>query len=214
MPLQHTLLDPARSEIRTLTLISRHFDDIFHYTSQAVSLDEDTEFEALSYLWGRDRGSKEIFVDDQACSITVSLDEGLRRLILKSESGVLWVDTFCINQKDIKEKTSRCCLWDGCIAGLPESSRDWVNRTPSVDVLALYMHNRGGQNQAEVFQGAEAPTCPQKNSVEHSGSAASSWSRSESSAQDLAVDGQLLHGLSKSSVSHTFRECGNFKNGV
>ncbi|KAF1969334.1 hypothetical protein BU23DRAFT_374876, partial [Bimuria novae-zelandiae CBS 107.79] len=104
MPLQHTALDPARSEIQTLTLLPGQYDDTIHCILQIVSLDDDPEYEALSYVWGRDRDSKEIFFDEQACTITVNLDAALRRLLDETEPRVLWVDALCINQNDIVEK--------------------------------------------------------------------------------------------------------------
>ncbi|KAK3990938.1 hypothetical protein QBC44DRAFT_368586 [Cladorrhinum sp. PSN332] len=60
------------------------------------------DFEELSYVWGG-----EIRPED---GHNILLDAFLRRLRLPSEDMILWADSICINQNDVKEREEQVDL--------------------------------------------------------------------------------------------------------
>lgn len=73
---------------------------VFH-----VSLDQDTPYKALSYVWGDPKNTKSILLDDQLVSVSANLEAGLRQLQNTDSADALWVDAICINQTDLEEKS-------------------------------------------------------------------------------------------------------------
>lgn len=68
-------------------------------------LDESVTFEALSYVWGADAGSrKAITLNHESFTVTPNLHDALRHLQLASAPRTLWVDAICINQADFRER--------------------------------------------------------------------------------------------------------------
>ncbi|PMD27086.1 hypothetical protein NA56DRAFT_684547 [Hyaloscypha hepaticicola] len=68
-----------------------------------VNLDDCPDYEALSYTWGSSGTDIHIELDGQDFSIRPNLAYALAAL-RRSESRVLWVDAFCINQNNIHER--------------------------------------------------------------------------------------------------------------
>ncbi|KAL8741752.1 MAG: hypothetical protein Q9190_005676 [Brigantiaea leucoxantha] len=117
-------LNRERKDIRLLSLQSGEPDDPISccLVTSALYASEIPTFEALSYCWGSPAKKKQINIStgnlsvsgieitsqDQNLSITVNLDEALRRLRRKDgTSRLLWVDAICINQDDIPERGSQ-----------------------------------------------------------------------------------------------------------
>lgn len=101
-------------------------NDTVRCTLRTVSLDDNPEYEALSYVWGASRKRTGIVVDGVWAMVTVNLQRALRRLRLVHEQRIMWVDALCINQEDIAERghqvgmmaalyssCSRCVIWLG-----------------------------------------------------------------------------------------------------
>ncbi|KAK8108496.1 HET-domain-containing protein [Apiospora sp. TS-2023a] len=112
-------LDPEKSEIRLLSLLpDDNFKAAIHCSLQVASLDETTDFEALSYVWGDPDKRELIYVGGEPMLVTVNLVAALRRLrrpCSSSESGsnaarVLWVDAICINQNHMAERNAQIPL--------------------------------------------------------------------------------------------------------
>ncbi|KAI0517979.1 heterokaryon incompatibility protein-domain-containing protein [Xylaria bambusicola] len=99
-----TPLKPDGSEIRLLGLHPGHSTDEIRCTLRTVTFDQNPKFEALSYVWGDPKDTREIIVDDQPFQATVNLEAALRALRKSKKTRVLWVDAICINQQDIDEK--------------------------------------------------------------------------------------------------------------
>ena len=70
-----------------------------------VSLDDDPQYEALSYVWGDIKNMRAVIVDGHHVSITSNLHSALVHLRLPNQERVLWVDALCINQVDLDERT-------------------------------------------------------------------------------------------------------------
>lgn len=89
-----------------------------------------TDFEAVSWCWGRDKWNHTVRVrgdaGDKCLQIPGNLDVALRRLRLVDNYRVLWIDAVCINQRSSVEKSRqvpmmaeiygtarRVCVWLG-----------------------------------------------------------------------------------------------------
>jgi hypothetical protein len=70
---------------------------------RTVSL-SDSNFEAISYVWGISKKSKRIICNDRVVKITTNLSKVLRRLRFADAPRNFWADGICINQKDLEEK--------------------------------------------------------------------------------------------------------------
>lgn len=68
------------------------------------------EGEALSYVWGDTNVSEDIFLDDQAISITLNLHSALVHLRDASDTRTLWVDALCIDQFQHSERNQQVTI--------------------------------------------------------------------------------------------------------
>ena len=75
-----------------------------------ASLDDEPQYEALSYVWGDTSDARFVVVEGRPFSVTASLYSALRHLRLQDQERVLWVDALCINQSDLREKMSQVSL--------------------------------------------------------------------------------------------------------
>lgn len=96
---------PRDDSIRLLELLPAR-DGPLKCTLFSVRLQEDPDFEALSYTWGAPEFPNTLRIDPSNCllKITDNLNDALLALRLQEESRRLWVDAVCINQKDPEEK--------------------------------------------------------------------------------------------------------------
>ncbi|PQE20174.1 Heterokaryon incompatibility protein [Rutstroemia sp. NJR-2017a BBW] len=101
-------LDTSRREIRLLVLHpAEDIFDLFRYscTLVHVSLDEDPDYEALSYVWGSKANKQKILIDGRQFEVTSNLAEALYHLYDCNTPRKLWVDAICIDQEDISERS-------------------------------------------------------------------------------------------------------------
>jgi hypothetical protein len=101
----YTPLITERKEIRLVTLCSGNFEDDIICSLSKVSLDDKPPYEALSYVWGDRRITRQIFIDGLSKRVTRNLEIALRHLRYVSRPRVLWIDAICINQKNIAERS-------------------------------------------------------------------------------------------------------------
>jgi hypothetical protein len=97
-------LDSKRREIRIAKLNPGDFSDDIHCTLFKVSLDDNPQYEALSYVWGDPGVTRQISLNGSPYQVTESLEIALRHLRLPSEERILWIDAICINQRDVPER--------------------------------------------------------------------------------------------------------------
>ncbi|KAF4339884.1 heterokaryon incompatibility (het-6OR allele) [Fusarium beomiforme] len=104
-------LDRPRREIRLIEIISNKQKIVCNLTT--VSLDENTKFSAMSYLWGEIGKTEWIIVNGVERLITPSLANALEYVPYHWKSAFpdrdfktcrLWADAVCINQDDDVEK--------------------------------------------------------------------------------------------------------------
>jgi Heterokaryon incompatibility protein (HET) len=92
-----------------------------------TSLECNPDYQALSYVWGDAKNPSSILCNGTAFEITRNLTAALRRLRQSHRVISLWVDSICINQGDIAErseqvrmmdniyrKASKVLIWLGC----------------------------------------------------------------------------------------------------
>ena len=99
----------GKSEIRLFILSPGSGADTIsgHIEHKSLSYRTDTQYEALSYVWGDTKDPVPITVDDCVVSVTKSLEAALRHLRHPCKSRTLWVDYICINQKDTDERNKQ-----------------------------------------------------------------------------------------------------------
>jgi Heterokaryon incompatibility protein (HET) len=77
-----------------------------------ADLNQKPLYEAISYVWGKRQYRGKIACDGKLLSITMSLQEALRRFRDEKKTRVLWADAICINQKDDEERSRQVRLMD------------------------------------------------------------------------------------------------------
>ena len=75
-----------------------------------VSLSDNPNYFALSYVWGEPNFDEQIFIDGTATAVTKALLEPLRNIRDVFGTVLLWVDALCINQQDTNEKNQQVQL--------------------------------------------------------------------------------------------------------
>jgi hypothetical protein len=103
-------LSTSRS-IRVIELLpSRVAKRILAVNLREVSLDENPDFEALSYAWESQTPDQKIVCNGQELLVTRNCEAVMRRLRLKSKSRLLWIDAICIDQESIEDKNHQVRL--------------------------------------------------------------------------------------------------------
>ncbi|PMD13760.1 hypothetical protein NA56DRAFT_545470, partial [Hyaloscypha hepaticicola] len=77
---------------------------------EEVSLDSAPPYESLSYTWGDPKRTKKIFVNGLPFYTTPSTFNVLRSRSSPWKTRVLWIDSICINQEDVAERSSQVLL--------------------------------------------------------------------------------------------------------
>lgn len=107
-PFDYAPLDESTNEIRLLSLHPSAFPDwgveisILH-----AKLSDPPKYEALSYMWGTEDNSMPIYLPSgsgKLCLVRRNLGLALKRLRLRNEERVLWVDAICIDQRNTAER--------------------------------------------------------------------------------------------------------------
>ena len=106
-------LQPASDHIRLVRLRCGQFDDPIQLELMQGPLHHFTErpgYEALSYTWGDLLNTRTVMLKDQPFQVTQNLEAALRSLRYRpfhdaaNNDRILWIDSICINQKDIQER--------------------------------------------------------------------------------------------------------------
>ncbi|KAJ4993393.1 heterokaryon incompatibility protein [Stagonosporopsis vannaccii] len=100
---------PPGEFFRSLALEPGSGDEPLRCTIR-VSAIADTDYIALSYVWGSGVKDQRIYCDNEIVSITTNLFQALRRLRRQDEVRHLWADSVCIDQDNITEKSLQVAL--------------------------------------------------------------------------------------------------------
>jgi hypothetical protein len=116
----YTPLDNVRREIRLLHILPKYTSppdsaspagevnpDTIRCVFSRTTLDDPTEFEALSYVWGDASNKQLIQLEGHAFQVTQNLHHALTHLRQDYEERICWVDALCINQGDTDERSSQ-----------------------------------------------------------------------------------------------------------
>lgn len=77
-----------------------------------VDLDTDSDFIALSYVWGRvSEPPKTVMIGNSSLVLTDSCYAAIQTLRRKLSTFSIWIDAVCINQSDMQEKSEQIALW-------------------------------------------------------------------------------------------------------
>jgi hypothetical protein len=98
-------LKSIKNEIRLLKISSGLEDEPLMCTLESISLDGDVLYTAVSYCWGDANNRADITVNGQSVSVTISLENALRRIRNVAQDTMVWADAICINQQDMAEKS-------------------------------------------------------------------------------------------------------------
>jgi hypothetical protein len=103
LPYQYQRLKGRRS-IRVLELLPDKKGAPLRCNMREVSLDENPDYEAVSYVWGAPEFVKRIFCGSEIMSITKSCSYALHHLRRTDRSRLLWIDACCIDQTSDDER--------------------------------------------------------------------------------------------------------------
>jgi len=114
-------LDPSEGEdIRLLCLYPGEFHDPIRCDLLHTNLDDDIEYEALSYTWASEDGDASLsqrihcaYFGEEHTSIlpvTLSCASALRRLRSTSQEKMLWVDALAIDQSNMQERNQQVSI--------------------------------------------------------------------------------------------------------
>ncbi|KHE87325.1 hypothetical protein GE21DRAFT_8187, partial [Neurospora crassa] len=111
-PIYATRLDTFQKDIRLLELLpANSLQDPIQCRLYITQLSMETEYTALSYVWGDPNVTSPIAVNGVPFHVTHNLCAALKRIRSKSNlPTTLWVDAICINQSDKDEKSSQVQL--------------------------------------------------------------------------------------------------------
>ena len=96
--------------IRVLTLHPGTAGDRLSCTLVEETVSSDLDYEAVSYVWGKDSRRFELWCNGAALPITQSIRDALIRLRDPEKPRRLWADQICINQNDIVERSQQVQL--------------------------------------------------------------------------------------------------------
>ena len=99
--------DLVEGQIRLLSLRGGSESDGVDCDLLIASLNDQVDYEALSYVWGDARDTKPIRLCGQPFHVTVNLESALRNLRQTDRPCILWVDALCIDQGNVDERAKQ-----------------------------------------------------------------------------------------------------------
>ena len=113
------------NQIRLLELSAGNNQEALSVQLRSVSLDDEFNYEALSYTWGTSTKSSHLMCGTSAIAITPNLEKALLRLRPKTHVRTLWVDQICINQDNLEERNAQVALM-GAIYSRADTVLVWI----------------------------------------------------------------------------------------
>nr|POE53567.1 heterokaryon incompatibility protein 6, or allele [Quercus suber] len=134
-----------------------------------VSEHRNVEYEALSYTWGDQNLSHELYCGDTTLHITANLATALVALRQERQRRYLWVDALCINQRDNEEKAaqirnmkliygraSNVVVWLGLPGSDTLQAANYLNEVPLEQQLSLLQQQQNETTDEEKEQQLES----------------------------------------------------------
>lgn len=161
-PYQHSPLNESLNEIRVVTLHPGDFSADLHVSIHTVplTLENPPIYEALSYAWGTTENPVEVKVGpsrDDTLAITQNLAIALPYLRYENRIRTLWIDAICINQQDLRERSSQVKIM-GDIFRLADRVNVWLGteKDNSAQVLEI-LSNLSSEIKVNFAQRTMAP---------------------------------------------------------
>ena len=144
MSLSYRQLDQVRPEIRLLRFLDcQSSAGPLQLELRHAFLDDLPSFAALSYVWGEDVATDTIFVDNTPLAVRSNLHAALLQMrknqdlaVEPDRSSWLWIDTICIDQVNIEEKSHQVSLMHS-IYGLADLVYMWLGPGTEASDLAM-----------------------------------------------------------------------------
>lgn len=161
-------VDPEKWEIRLLTLLPpRRYDTRPEGKLETVSLTDDLEFIALSYVWGDPGVTDEVIIDGAVVDVTVNLAAALwyfkeydmLRGIPDGRPLQIWIDAVCINQDDLDERAQQVAFMKDIYSsakhvfswlGPPKATRIDIGLSAIQDSMQAYRRISAGLAEADI----------------------------------------------------------------
>lgn len=190
-------LDTTRNEIRLLRLRPAvSYSEPLQTSLFHASLDDEPEYEALSYVWGKTWGEFAVLVDDgngavvddhtrlPTLPITPNLDMALRHVRFHRRDRILWVDALCINQQDPAERSRQVQqmrrIYESCAADVaylgPRPARPVTD--DDVDRIDTDTEEAKAAQEVGAFEGETEDQAAKRRET-----AKQAWKRSKAEAQ-------------------------------
>jgi len=99
-----------KNEIRLMTILPGQEHEDIEVQLNVVSLDDEPQFEALSYVWGDPNITRDIRLNGRGFPITTNLYAALQSLRRTDKTRVFWADAICVNQRNSSERGSQVSL--------------------------------------------------------------------------------------------------------
>jgi hypothetical protein len=109
---KYDVLKEDLAEFQILTIKPGNLDDGIKTSLKTYSLTRCPPYEALSYVWGKFDPSNRhtIEIENQVLEVTPNLFSALHDLRSHIRERFIWIDAICINQQDLRERSSQLQL--------------------------------------------------------------------------------------------------------
>lgn len=84
--------------------------DVIRCVFSVVALDDQPQFEALSYVWGNPTSDAVVELEGRAVRVTSNLHSALKHLRRSGEERIIWADALCIDQENNEERSHQVSL--------------------------------------------------------------------------------------------------------
>ncbi|PVH93757.1 HET-domain-containing protein, partial [Periconia macrospinosa] len=136
-----TPLDTTRNSFRIMKLLKGNGTMPIICDISVESLDDNPFYEALSYVWGDDKITKDIIVRGVTISVTVNLFKFLSVLRSPTTDKLIWADAICIDQTNDKEKTHQIGLMTRIYRNCRKAHIWFDHFTPDWEQEASHSHD-------------------------------------------------------------------------
>jgi len=100
-------LEHTSQQVRLLQSIQSGDDDELHFELVVVRLDTAPPFRAISYTWGDSTQTRRITLNGSPAVVSNNAWYALWQAQTRSPNSLLWIDSLCINQSDLAEKSAQ-----------------------------------------------------------------------------------------------------------
>ncbi|EME42344.1 hypothetical protein DOTSEDRAFT_25956 [Dothistroma septosporum NZE10] len=151
-------LSDAKRALRLLTVRAGEGRSDLQCSLRNAQIDGSRPYETVSYCWGHDVRPALLYIDGEALYVPANAQAAIRRLRLPTATRMLWIDSVCINQSDVHERSMQVAsmgsIYRGAVGNLVFLGHGTPNQPPDlVDVLhdaaAKVKEARAKLNQAD-----------------------------------------------------------------